>query len=266
MFEARGAIANRAAQVMRGVGFHGNTARSDFQATIYGAQEVCPHPEELYDDFRRHQTQSKAFAGVNMEFKRPAKTAHTLYVGSPDSDCFIRIYDAGAKHPDRYPAGAIRFEMQTANEVARHYYTGMGNAASVPCYSTSVVMGKLMSWDIHQPWYTSDPPIEAFSGWKPTNDEQSLAWIAKFVASTIRRLIKKGFAPQLCEILGVKSLELIEQPNPNAFLSPLYGSGYNIGVMSGSEPKSAPRKKIGLMAPVHSQAAQRKKLKKGGIE
>jgi hypothetical protein len=262
MFEARGAIANKAVSAMKGVEFHGNVARYDAQITAIGTTENCPSPERTFDSLRGHQTRSAAFRGVNLEFKRPAKTGHTCYVGSADSDSHFRIYDAGAVHSDRYPQGAVRWEWQTANDIARTLYAGVQTAASVPCHSTSVVMGKLMSWDIHQQWFTSDPPIAPFSGWKATTDEKSLAWAANFVAATVRRLIERGYAIQLAEILGVKALELVETPNPNAFLSPLSSGVYNTGVMSGSE--SQPEKRIGLMTPIHSRHA--KKLKRGGLE
>ncbi len=208
LFEAQGAVSNLAFAAMKGVEFDGNIPRLDAHATVRGTQRTCPQPERVFDALRRHQAHVASFRGVNLELRRPAKTGHTCYIGSRNSSSFVRVYDAGAVHSDRYPAGTVRWELETHNATARDAYTTFQNAASVPCCATSLVMGKLMSWKIHQPWFTAEPPIYPMSGYKKTDDQRKLMNIERAMVGSFRYLMNRGYDETLAEILGVVSLEL----------------------------------------------------------
>jgi hypothetical protein len=208
LFEAQGAVSNRAFAAMEGVEFDGNIPRLDAHATVKGTEETCPQPERVFDYLRRHQAHVASFRSVNLELKRPAKTGHTCYIGSRSSSSFVRVYDAGAVHSDRYPKGTVRWELETHNATARDAYTRFQNCASVPCCATSLVMGKLIGWDIHMPWFTADPPIYPMSGYKPTDDERKLRNIQRAMVGSFRHLMNRGYAETLAELLGVMSLEL----------------------------------------------------------
>ncbi len=233
LFEAQGAIANTAFQTMKGVEFHGNVTRLDAQVTVKGTEENCPQPERVFDNLRRHQTQSATFRGVNLSLERPAKTGHTCGVGSRNSGSYVRVYDAGAVHSDRYPPGAVRWELEGKGDNARSMYGQLQSAASVPCCATSLVMGRLMAWGIRQEWFTSQPPIYPLSGYKKTDDEQKLQWVEDYWVGTFLHLMQRGYADVLAEKLHVKKLEMRDDFFPTPSTGPKISGGYNIGVISG---------------------------------
>jgi hypothetical protein len=208
MFEAEGAVANEAFEKCRQWEFGGNIPRIDAQVTEVRTQEAPPEPTELLNFIAGREEQRKTGRTWNLDLKRTREGADTLYVGSRNSGNYLCYYDAGAVHRGRYQPGAKRWESRFSNDAARNVYQQFQSAASVTCCATALVMGKLLSLDLPQPWFTSEPPIKPATGSKKTDDERSLAWLGSHVSATVIRLINKGYHEEVAELLGIKSAEL----------------------------------------------------------
>ena len=231
LFEAQGAVANKAIEAMKGVGFDGNVPRCDAQATIDRTPEASEEPSKVFDEVRGLFEEVPALGQISLDFLKRPKTGNTVYIGSRDSGSFVRCYDAGAAHSDRYCAGATRWEVEAKNESARMAYTQFQNAASVTCCATSLVMGRLLAWQINRSWFTSDPPLKPYSGFKATDDEKKLKWVEDYWLGTFVHLMQRGYADQLAKILKVKNLELRDDFFVKPYQTPGSSSAYNIGVI-----------------------------------
>lgn len=114
-------------------------------------------------------------------------TGETVYIGSPKSDRFARVYRYNEPHPRSH---LLRVEFVFRRNLARS-----AAAELLDTKTKSELMAKLgNTWGLqHREWrpeYHSDETIRTPS--LTRNDEDTLMWLYKQVAPAIRRMLKTG--------------------------------------------------------------------------
>lgn len=98
-----------------------NCTRIDFQTTVEKPEITM---EEIHEHLIRGNWSSKSreFESIISQCKSGKITGYTLYVGSRDSQSFIRIYDKGLEEKSGDHNEKIRFEVELKSELAKQAF------------------------------------------------------------------------------------------------------------------------------------------------
>lgn len=210
IYEAQGSQAGIMFERMRNAEFSGNTPRIDFCLDVQGSEEMARDFETIFHETSEAATRKTGTRTRNLSYVRQRDKVDTVNVGSRDSGAYLCIYDSGARHTELFDKPTRRYEVRYSNEFARSRFAQARSATSVACLSASLVIGHSMSVGIKRDWFADIPPMKPLHAYTKTDNDTSLAWIESHVAKTFRRLLANGYGPQLAKILGVKSLELVD--------------------------------------------------------
>lgn len=131
----------------------------------------------------------------------------TLYLGSRQSNAFVRIYDkwreSGMKDEYRH---AWRFEVELKNEAAKEVWTGAHSAKQSPETIAGWVRWYLARWGVQLPATVSS--VLAASPERPnreTDNERRLAWLHNQVRPSIEKMLAAGVPIE--RVLGALGLD-----------------------------------------------------------
>jgi hypothetical protein len=210
MFQVSGALSNSIFETMREVEFRGNVPRLDAQATIDREKAQAKSVQQLRGFLKRRIDGGKTRAVRTLALFENRASEDTLYIGSRNSSSSLRIYNAGAVHPERYSKQAQRYEGEFHNKASKQAWNYFRACANVSSCAKQVVVGKLQSVGIKERWHMDIPPIQPASGTKKTNDEKRLAWFYDQVRVSLLDLVDRGKSAEALEALGIDESFLLK--------------------------------------------------------
>jgi len=111
-------------------------------------------------------------------------TGETVYVGSPKSDRFCRVYRYNSPHPR---SALLRVEFVFRRRLAKDAARALLNAPNEPFFVAQ--LGNTYGWN-HPEWKPGEKTDERVKAAILTRaDEDTIAWLYKQVAPAIRRLL-----------------------------------------------------------------------------
>lgn len=128
----------------------------------------------------------------------------TCYVGSRESELYIRVYDKEKESPDDETyVGATRYEVELKGSLASAYYAQVVRARGDARICARIVLGLLADRGIPLPQSVSlesEPRVVVRK--EASSAQQSLAWLAGQVRPTVSRLLAAGVPwPELRDAL-----------------------------------------------------------------
>lgn len=134
----------------------------------------------------------------------------TLYVGSRQSDVYVRIYNKEAESKRPEYVGAIRYEVELKNLVANKVGGLLGEMLKSLYASNEQITGIIMTTVLEQlakrgietGLSSDEAPISLVVPKKQTDVDAKLAWLAKSVAPTIKWLRERGWEGHVLHVLG----------------------------------------------------------------
>lgn len=133
----------------------------------------------------------------------------TVYIGSRESDYFIRIYNKSVESGWQHPDGDIwRIEVQWGNPIANevsHGIRGMG-------FTDRKLFGVVAEWCeragvLFGPRWGYKPLVRFEAPRSDTDNQRSIEWLKRGVRSTVARLTRDGEYDKVEEALGLYGLD-----------------------------------------------------------
>jgi hypothetical protein len=202
MFQATGASGTLALQTLKEVTFRGNVSRLDVQTTIRREAAKAKSIQDLAEHRRQCFKRGETRACGRMDIVEKAKGDDTLYLGSPNSDSRLAIYNAAARHPSRYSGDAQRYEARFHKRCSADPYARLKAANSITACCGQIVVGKCQALGLKERWHVGIPPVNPMPGTVLTDDEKSLAWFVNDVRRKAIELTRKGRGEEVAEALG----------------------------------------------------------------
>lgn len=166
--------------------------RLDIQVTTWGQAQPARIPRIVADT---------SFEASKRVANRPWEVAcydkygkgDTAYLGSRQSEWFVRVYDKAQESGEEVYEGAIRYEVQITGATARREWAAMQREGKSPARLASLVQGYLGARGVSLPDGVSlESSPRQLVRKEPSTTEQSLRWLGEQVAPTIARLLRKG--------------------------------------------------------------------------
>ncbi len=202
MFIASGAWANNAMDYLKGVKFRGNVTALHAQTTIRGAEAKAKNATQLQKHRVKCFTRGQTRMCRTYELIGKADGADTIYFGSAHSDSRLAIYNAAAKHPDRYSGDAIRYEARFKSRCTAQPWARLQAASSLTGCAHQIAVGKSQAIGITERWQKGTPPIQPMAGTVKTTLEGTLSCWEKQVLRKAVNLALAGHAEAVAEALG----------------------------------------------------------------
>lgn len=177
-----------------------NISRFDLQST-YRFKEVPPtYAEDIEDQLLAHKLVSDSRRIV--ELKRNSNKGNTVYVGTRQSQRFMRAYHKGLESKDKFYANCLRFEVQynkrLANGVARHIAGEPAPGARMLEMIPTEFSRVGLKIDLKGP----RGEVERVIAPKSTREKQ-LAWLCKQVRPLVEKMVANGDREAVMTALGL---------------------------------------------------------------
>lgn len=129
----------------------------------------------------------------------------TVYLGSRQSQIFVRVYDAGIRHELAEKDTMFRYEIEVKKPLAlplAHVIWAQKSVASMRMIMADWMVDKLTARNIILPWERSilNEQIDSLTIRK-TSEDSTFAWLGNQVAKAIEKLLDNGYTRD--EILAV---------------------------------------------------------------
>lgn len=167
--------------------------RLDIAVTVWGQASPQQVPRDVAD---------QSHAASRLVDHRPWEVAcydkygkgDTAYLGSRDSEWFVRVYDKGAESEDERYAGAVRYEVQLGGKTALQTYQTVLNHSGGPEACASLVRGYLQRRGVSLPDCVSvQGPVQDVVRKEPSTLDQSVRWLERSVKPTVLKLLRRGY-------------------------------------------------------------------------
>lgn len=196
-----------AAQWRRMMKVSDHVTRLDLQVTVELAHQEIDLGDIVYNHVKN--IQADLHSSVEYSIIANTKGGTTVYTGSRQSSRFGRLYDKGAQMGK--PAGKIwRYEMELKKPVADK---AAGNLLNIEQPEAVVIAATVHRWfeqrGMMPVFKATDSYITMEIPKVPTDDDRTLKWMREQVSAPFRRLVDKGYASTLTEILGVEIGEFV---------------------------------------------------------
>lgn len=190
IFQASGFSAHDA----RGMGLlWDNVTRCDVAVTVWYGQDECSSIEHHATVSRRFSA-SKGVSGWKVTHIDGGEHGTTTYIGSRESDIFIRIYDKyrqskGSKDYEK----AIRYEVEFKGDAAKEVWAAAHRTTPDRFYLASLVANTCAARGAHLPRLADASLAQAPVVKPPASDtERRLAWLRNQVRPSVEKLLTDG--------------------------------------------------------------------------
>lgn len=167
--------------------------RLDVQVTTWNE----PSPSDVPRRVSRETVAARAGARG-----RPWKVAYidgfgagdTTYIGSRDSETFVRVYDKAAETGTEEYRGAVRYEVEFKNGAAAAAYARLVADVDKACDTAAgIVRAVLLARGVALPnWVQAPHMLRPKGEVGPSSTDGTLTWLASGVRPSIARLLEKG--------------------------------------------------------------------------
>lgn len=180
-----------------------NCSRIDLQVTVRHTQDAPKVIAKHYKDARKHSSKSERGPSVSIFVSN--NDSSTLYLGSRQSDVYIRIYDKGAESGLDHYSQSLRYEVELKNELA---YAMLNRLRSQSSWRSMVVQ-YVQTWStargVGARWSTGDMELLCSPRTRSTADRR-LGWLRANVRGTVKFLMDHGRGPDCLTALGLDHL------------------------------------------------------------
>jgi hypothetical protein len=172
--------------------------RADIAVTVWGLPEYARTPL-LVGELSRAAAANCGRRPWDVTLWDGEKRGHTSYLGSKNSDTYVRVYDKGAQSSEPGYAGAVRYEVQSRNKFAAanlRYIAGRTDPAAA---AIDIVQREMGNKGVRLPDAISVLAAEAPPNPRetPGDTDTTLKWLADGVAPTLARLEASGVSYEL---------------------------------------------------------------------
>ncbi len=211
MFIASGAAGTDAFNLVKEVEFHGNVSQLHVQTTIDRAAAKAATYAELAEKERKLWRVGKTNNCRKMVCHESPEGSDSVQFGSNRSSSRLIVYNAAAKHPERYSGEAQRYEARFDGRTSPQPFASLRAAQSLTSCCKQIVVGKCERVGLKQRWHKGIPPIEPMSSTVKTNDQRRLQWLRKSVRQCVVELALKGFDEEVAFALGCEEFVVREE-------------------------------------------------------
>lgn len=167
--------------------------RLDMQVTVWGLENHASVPRAAADLSEHHRGASIG-RPWRITYIDGRGAGDTVYLGSRQSEVFVRIYDKAAETGDEEYATAVRFEVELKGEEAARVYSALpAGFEAHRAYCAGVVRGRLLARGLDLPDWVQ---VSSLARGKTTRTSPTTAsrieWLRKQCVPTIRRLEEAG--------------------------------------------------------------------------
>lgn len=138
-------------------------------------------------------------------------TGDTFYLGSRQSEAYLRLYDYGAAHGTDRLGAAWRFEVEAKGRLATRWAALLSSSSVEQIAAAGLVYAAFCDRRVEVPFEAS-----ALRGEIDTEVESPLAakleWLSTQVRPTVGRLIELGYLEEVIERLGLRDVIPPTQP------------------------------------------------------
>jgi len=167
---------------------HGHDVAAAFVAPICHRMSRLDYAADIVCDTRpadfANERDSKAFRSIS--FIR-SDTGETVYVGSPKSDRFCRVYRYNPPHPRSH---LLRVEYVFKRGLARIAAEDLAESKSASHFAARLGRTWAFTHKVWQPDYYTDEKVKTAS--TTQRQEDTVAWLYKQVAPAVQRLMADG--------------------------------------------------------------------------
>jgi len=206
MLNASGPIAHEIMEVTKNRRFRGNCSRIDTKVSaLYRLEEARRTAREI--TVNHWQSSEKRGQGKTHLCLYDANgEGDTVYLGKRSLASFARIYQADVRHPERYEPGTLSFEVQHNKKTASTAFNMLRSSANLHTCAGSMVVGKLLSVGVNEPWARQMPPNKVMSKKVMPEKEKTLKWVKQGVRGAFARACREGWALDFLGALGFGNL------------------------------------------------------------
>ncbi len=211
MFMASGAAGMTAFELVKEVEFHGNVSQLHVQTTIDRAAANAATYAQLAEIERKLWRAGKTHKCRKMVCHESPEGSDSVQFGSNRSSSRLLVYNAAAKHPERYSGEAQRYEARFDGRTSPQPFASLRSAKSATSCCKQIVVGKCERVGLKQRWHKDIPPIEPMSGTVKTDDDSKMAWLLEQVRATAVRLTLLGRGDEVAFALGCEEFIVREE-------------------------------------------------------
>ncbi len=227
LLQAAGPIAHVITEDTKQVQFSGTATRADTKVTAGYAADSCR--EACWRLARQaKESQEKAGApGVGFDLFQRTESGSTIYFERDNSASFARAYQAGIRHPDRYPENAMSFEIQHQKKTANQAWNILRSSSNLSLGAASLTVGRLESLGVSEFWRNEIPPNRAPQVKHRSTKEGTLKWVRSGIRGAFSRAGRENWECEFLVALGFDSLtdeqaeritDLLARRNPQSKL------------------------------------------------
>lgn len=129
---------------------------------------------------------------------------YTLNIGSRRSRAYGRVYNKHAQSELDYYAGCVRHELEAKGKLATSLAARVAASPDRDATCRTLVHQYLSGWGCPTLYESGEEEQRVAPFRRRTDDTSRLLWLERQVAPTLRRLQKKGLAPQAASALGLE--------------------------------------------------------------
>jgi len=160
----------------------------------------------------RHEREVRRFHSVHrpkwkVRWIGNSDGSRTLYLGSRQSEKFMRIYDKQRESGQECFQGCVRYEVQFNGHGARQCARHMGHEVNSAVGCCGEVSAFLQDHACSQ-WFTANPMSHVCASAHSRNYERTLQWLSNQVRPSVERMIAIGKADEVYRALGLDYREL----------------------------------------------------------
>lgn len=177
-----------------------NVTRFDLQVTVKDAPLWCDLAEQQFRELESDRERQRSAGTYSWYVTRPHGS--TLYIGAPESDVRLRLYDKAAESGGRYPAGSWRYEVQARNGVAGTLAADLDYRSGSAIPGDGAVYQRFASRGCRPAFRPSGARLLGVVPRPATDAERTLRWLDTQVRPAINRLTLHGRGDDARRALG----------------------------------------------------------------
>lgn len=176
-----------------------NVPRIDLQATVH----IDPESDSLALGHWLEACEAPARRGrpLSAEVRISNDTGQTFYLGRRQSDAYGRCYDKHAQDPEKWPAGAWRYEVEFHNDAAGAVAGRLADCEAPTTTAVSTVRRWFSARGCHPVIPFTVGEVATSFERDPTTTERQLRWLLRQVAPTMTDLAKRGHAADVASLV-----------------------------------------------------------------
>ena len=204
MLQVTGGAAHQAAGRLKERVPNAKLSRIDFEITVQGEDGDEHHARRLYREIDAKDFRTPKGRRFSAEVKHRPRRGDTLYVGSPTSDRYGRVYNKTAEQRGKVAPNLWRYEVEHHRKPAQKAWAAFCASDSPTSITRDVVVATFEDKGLDMSFVDNSTPHRLPTSYEPTDDERRLEWLSSHVSKTVRQLEDRLGAEAVAKALGLK--------------------------------------------------------------